>query len=154
MTTTTTSTAFTVSEREQRRSPEELASILENPGFGSVFTEHMAMIEWDKGQGWHDARVVPYGPIPLDPSAAVFHYAQEIFEGLKAYRHEDGTVWTFRPERNAERLNASSSRTTSLIASRNIVGGSSGSASRRAELLRRSALRSGRKVHTVPSACR
>ncbi|WP_289019823.1 branched-chain amino acid aminotransferase [uncultured Ornithinimicrobium sp.] len=110
MTTTTTSTAFTVTEREQRRSPEEIGAILENPGFGNVFTEHMAMIEWDKGQGWHDARVAPYGPIPLDPSAAVFHYGQEIFEGLKAYRHEDGTVWTFRPERNAERLNASARR--------------------------------------------
>ena len=110
MTTTTTSTAFSVTEREQPRAPEEIATILENPGFGNVFTDHMAMIEWDKGQGWHDARVVPYGPIPLDPSAAVFHYGQEIFEGLKAYRHEDGTVWTFRPERNAERLNSSARR--------------------------------------------
>ena len=110
MTTTPTSTSFAVTERNDRRSPEEIAELLTNPGFGSLFTEHMAVIDWDKGQGWHDPRVVPYGPIPLDPSAAVFHYAQEIFEGMKAYRHADGSVWTFRPERNAERFNASARR--------------------------------------------
>lgn len=110
MTTTPTSTSFAVTERSERRSPEEIAQLLENPGFGSLFTEHMAVIDWDREQGWHDPRVVPYGPIQLDPSAAVFHYAQEIFEGMKAYRHADGSVWTFRPERNAERFNASARR--------------------------------------------
>ena len=55
-------------------------------------------------QGWHDARITPYGPLTLDPATAVLHYAQEIFEGMKAYRHEDGSVWTFRPEENAERM--------------------------------------------------
>ena len=59
-------------------------------GFGSIFSDHMVRIEYDKGQGWHDARVEPYGPIVLDPAAMVFHYGQEIFEGLKAYRWADG----------------------------------------------------------------
>ena len=109
-TTTSAQAIFARTEAEQRRSADEIGTILENPGFGSKFTEHMVLIDWDKDQGWHDARVVPYGPIPLEPSAAVFHYGQEIFEGMKAYRHEDGSVWTFRPERNAERFNASARR--------------------------------------------
>ena len=112
MTTTPTSaqSVFARTEAAERRSADEIGAILESPGFGSTFTEHMVLVDWDREQGWHDARLVPYGPIPLDPSAAVFHYGQEIFEGLKAYRHEDGSVWTFRPERNAERLNASARR--------------------------------------------
>ncbi|WP_141817705.1 branched-chain amino acid aminotransferase [Ornithinimicrobium humiphilum] len=110
MTMTPTSTSFAVTERPERRSAEEIAQLLESPGFGNLFTEHMALIDWDREQGWHDPRVVPYGPIQLDPSAAVFHYAQEIFEGMKAYRHADGSIWTFRPERNAERFNASARR--------------------------------------------
>ncbi|MDO5740887.1 MAG: branched-chain amino acid aminotransferase [Ornithinimicrobium sp.] len=112
MSTTTTSshTPFAITERTQRASADEIATVLENPGFGTNFSEHMVLMDWDREQGWHDARVVPYGPIPLDPSAAVFHYGQEIFEGMKAYRHEDGTVWTFRPERNAERFNNSARR--------------------------------------------
>ncbi len=110
MTTTPTSTSFAVTENDGRATPEQIAAVLENPGFGTHFTDHMAMIDWSKGEGWHDARVVPYGPLQLDPSAAVFHYGQEIFEGMKAYRHADGTVWTFRPERNAERLNNSARR--------------------------------------------
>jgi branched-chain amino acid aminotransferase len=110
MTTTSPSTAFAVTERPERTSSEEIARILQNPGFGAVFTDHMVQVDWDRGEGWHDARIVPYGPLQLDPSAAVFHYGQEIFEGMKAYRHEDGSIWTFRPERNAERLNASARR--------------------------------------------
>jgi len=110
MSQTATSTSFAVTEASDRRSPEQISELLDNPGFGNLFTEHMVLVEWDKEQGWHDARLVPYGPIPLDPSAAVFHYAQEIFEGMKAYRHADGTVWTFRPERNAERFNNSARR--------------------------------------------
>ena len=73
------------------------AEILAAPGFGKYFTDHMARATWTRDDGWHDARVEPYGPIALDPSAAVLHYAQEIFEGMKAYRHADGSVWTFRP---------------------------------------------------------
>ena len=72
--------------------------ILAAPGFGLHFTDHMVLVEWTPEQGWHDARVQPYGPLSLDPATAVLHYAQEIFEGMKAYPHADGSVWTFRPE--------------------------------------------------------
>ena len=61
-------------------------------GFGKLFTDHMFLMNYTEGQGWHDGRIVPYGPISLDPSAMVFHYAQELFEGMKAYRTPDGTV--------------------------------------------------------------
>ena len=89
---------------------ERLAEILANPGFGTHFTDHMFTVEWTPAEGWHGARVTPYGPLTLDPATAVLHYAQEIFEGMKAYRHEDGSVWTFRPEANAERMVRSSRR--------------------------------------------
>ena len=88
----------------------ERAEILANPGFGVHFTDHMARATWTKGGGWHDGEVTAYGPITLMPSAAVLHYAQEIFEGLKAYRHEDGSVWSFRPEANAQRMQRSARR--------------------------------------------
>ncbi|MGI8899438.1 MAG: branched-chain amino acid aminotransferase [Nocardioides sp.] len=87
-----------------------LTEILAAPGFGIHFTDHMYIVEWTPGTGWHDARVTPYAPLTLDPATAVLHYAQEIFEGLKAYRHEDGSIWTFRPEANAERMMRSSKR--------------------------------------------
>src|SRR3990167_5335756 len=86
------------------------AQVLANPGFGTAFTDHMVEIDYAEGTGWHDARVVPYGPIALDPAAAVLHYAQEIFEGLKAYRLADGGIALFRPEANAQRFNASARR--------------------------------------------
>ncbi len=91
-------------------SPERLAEILADPGFGLHFTDHMFTTEWTPEQGWHDARITPYGPLSLDPATAVLHYAQEIFEGLKAYRHEDGSIWTFRPEENAARMIRSAQR--------------------------------------------
>jgi len=72
-------------------------------GFGEVFTDHMFIMDYTEGTGWHDPRIVPYGPLALDPAAAVLHYAQEMFEGLKAYRAEDGGVQLFRPEMNAKR---------------------------------------------------
>ena len=87
-----------------------LAEILANPGFGTHFTDHMFTVEWTPEDGWHDARITPYGPLTLDPATAVLHYAQEIFEGMKAYRHDDGSVWAFRPEANAERMVRSSHR--------------------------------------------
>jgi branched-chain amino acid aminotransferase len=87
-----------------------LAEILANPGFGTHFSDHMLTVEWTPDQGWHDARITPYGPLTLDPATAVLHYAQETFEGMKAYRHDDGSVWTFRPEANAERMVRSSHR--------------------------------------------
>ncbi len=86
------------------------AQILENPGFGTHFSDHMVSIEWSEGRGWHDATVGPRQAIPLDPAAAVLHYAQEIFEGLKAYRQQDGGVALFRPEANAARFNRSAER--------------------------------------------
>ncbi|MFJ9316211.1 branched-chain amino acid aminotransferase [Pimelobacter simplex] len=87
-----------------------LAEILANPGFGSHFSDHMFTVEWTPEQGWYDARITPYGPITLDPAAAVLHYAQETFEGMKAYRHDDDSLWLFRPEANAERMIRSSHR--------------------------------------------
>src|SRR5207253_5541214 len=101
---------ITTSLSAHKASDERLAEILADPGFGNYFTDHMLTIEWTPDQGWHAARVEPYGPLTLDPATAVLHYAQEIFEGMKAYRHEDGSVWLFRPEANAERLMRSSQR--------------------------------------------
>lgn len=79
-------------------------------GFGKYFTDRMLVVEWKAGQGWCDARIEPYGPFSLDPSCAVFHYAQEIFEGLKAYKWADGRIALFRPEMNARRFNQSADR--------------------------------------------
>ena len=79
-------------------------------GFGSIFTDHMFVMNYDEGQGWHDARIVPYGPIELDPSAMCLHYGQTVFEGMKAYRAKDGRVLLFRPEKNMARLNVSNER--------------------------------------------
>ena len=89
---------------------EARAQILANPGFGTAFSDHMVSVSYDESKGWHSAEVLPYGPIPLDPAAAVLHYAQEIFEGLKAYRLADGGIARFRPEANAARFNASATR--------------------------------------------
>ena len=93
-----------------RRTRSERDSILEDPGFGLNFTDHMAVATWTLADGWHDSAVVPYGPFALDPATAVLHYAQGVFEGLKAYRHGDGSVWLFRPEKNAERFARSARR--------------------------------------------
>ncbi|TWP33318.1 branched-chain amino acid aminotransferase [Leekyejoonella antrihumi] len=101
---------FTVNQRPDPVSDEDRAAILAKPGFGKFFTDHMVQITWTKDDGWHDAKVTAYGPLQLDPSAAVLHYAQEIFEGMKAYRHADGSVWTFRPEANAGRFARSAAR--------------------------------------------
>lgn len=79
-------------------------------GFGHIFTDHMFIMDYDEGMGWHDARIVPYQPLVLDPSALVFHYAQECFEGLKAYRCADGSVQLFRPDKNAERMQSTHDR--------------------------------------------
>jgi len=89
---------------------DRLAEILANPGFGTHFTDHMFTVEWTPAKGWYDARVTPYGPLTVDPATAVLHYAQETFEGMKAYRHADGSIWTFRPEENAKRMVRSSHR--------------------------------------------
>ena len=86
------------------------AGLVADPGFGKIFSDHMVTIDWTEGQGWHSATLGPRQPIALDPAAAVLHYAQEIFEGLKAYRMADGTMALFRPEANARRFNASAQR--------------------------------------------
>jgi branched-chain amino acid aminotransferase len=92
------------------QSHAEREAILADPGFGLHFTDHMAVATWTAADGWHDSAIVPYGPFSLDPATAVLHYAQEIFEGLKAYRRADGTVWLFRPDQNAARMIRSADR--------------------------------------------
>lgn len=92
------------------RTQVQREEILADPGFGSTFTDHMFIADWTSEQGWHDPRVVPYAPLMLDPATAVLHYAQEVFEGLKAYVHPDESIWTFRPRRNAARLANSARR--------------------------------------------
>jgi branched-chain amino acid aminotransferase len=87
----------------------EREALLVNPGFGRVFTDHMAVIQYTEGRGWHDARIEARTPLQLDPASAVLHYAQEIFEGMKAYRVGDGAV-LFRPDANARRFNSSANR--------------------------------------------
>src|SRR6478752_5508319 len=99
-----------VTRSENPTSVEERTAILADPGFGKFFTDHMVDICWSERGGWHRPRVQPYGPITLDPATAVLHYAQEIFEGLKAYRHADGSVWTFRADQNAQRFARSAKR--------------------------------------------
>ena len=94
---------------------EKAAVLKEKPaedklGFGKHFTDHMFVMDYSTEKGWHDARIVPYGPIALDPSAMVFHYAQELFEGMKAYRTADGDIQLFRPMKNIERMNATCDR--------------------------------------------
>jgi branched-chain amino acid aminotransferase len=88
----------------------ERDAILKNPAFGQVFTDHMITIRWSEASGWHDARLEPYGPFTLDPATSVFHYAQEFFEGLKAYRQDNGSIAMFRPDANAARFNSSARR--------------------------------------------
>src|SRR6188508_832050 len=105
-----TTLQFLRSNNPEAKSEMERMEILADPGFGQHFTDHMVDICWSERGGWHRPRVQPYGPIALDPAAAVLHYAQEIFEGLKAYRHADGSIWTFRPEANAARMQRSAKR--------------------------------------------
>lgn len=113
MTTTETELApleFSVTKNLAARSAAQRDEALANPGFGTIFTDHMVDICWSARGGWHRPRVQPYGPISLDPAAAVLHYGQEIFEGIKAYRHADGSIHTFRPDQNAARLQRSARR--------------------------------------------
>src|SRR5262245_56999833 len=101
---------YQVTPSDRARSAAERAAILADPGFGKYFTDHMVAIAYDKARGWHDAQVRAYGPLSLDPAASVLHYGQEIFEGIKAYRHADGSIWTFRPDANGARLQRSARR--------------------------------------------
>jgi len=90
--------------------PEQRAALLQNPGFGRVFSDHMVTIRYHESKGWHDARIEPRAPIPMDPAAAVLHYAQEVSKGLKAYRTANGGATLFRPQENARRFQQSAER--------------------------------------------
>jgi branched-chain amino acid aminotransferase len=92
------------------RDAEQRAALLAEPGFGRVFTDHMATAVWTRDGGWQDPCIRPYGPLSLDPATSFLHYGQAIFEGFKAYRHADGSIHTFRPERNAARFQRSADR--------------------------------------------
>ena len=89
---------------------DRIAEILTNPGFGQYFTDHMVRATWTADDGWHGAELTPYAPLMLDPATNFLHYGQAIFEGLKAYRHADGSIQTFRPMQNAERFARSARR--------------------------------------------
>ena len=104
------SLSFELRPNPNPRTDAEREAILADPGFGLHFTDHMAVATWTAADGWHDSAIVPYGPFSLDPATAVLHYAQEIFEGLKAYGHADGSVWLFRPDQNAARMARSAKR--------------------------------------------
>ncbi len=93
-----------------RTSISERERLLADPGFGRIFTEHMVRRRWTAGSGWHDSELVPYAPLIMDPGTAVLHYAQAVFEGLKAFRQADGGVAVFRPDAHASRFRKSARR--------------------------------------------
>ena len=101
---------FTVTLNAAARSSTERNAVLADPGFGAHFTDHMVLTDFSDRFGWHDPRVVPYGPLPLDPATTALHYGQQIFEGLKVYRQPDGHLRVFRPHMNARRFAASAAR--------------------------------------------
>src|SRR5690606_35742100 len=105
-----TAATFTRRAHPAPASAADRDAAIANPGFGTVFTDHMASIDWSDGKGWHSATIGPRERLSLDPATAVLHYAQEIFEGLKAYKLADGSMALFRPEENARRFNASARR--------------------------------------------
>lgn len=102
--------SFTLHPTATPTPAEQRSALLANPGFGKVFTDHMASVRYSADRGWHDAEIIARAPIALDPAAAVLHYAQEIFEGLKAYRTADDHIVSFRADANAARFNASAAR--------------------------------------------
>ncbi|MGH8774931.1 MAG: branched-chain amino acid aminotransferase [Jiangellaceae bacterium] len=110
MTATVQRLEFTTSLSAAPMGAQRRADVLVNPGFGLTFTDHMVRATWTPDAGWHDAGVGPYAPLSLDPATAVLHYAQAIFEGMKAYRHPDGSIWTFRPRVNGARFARSARR--------------------------------------------
>ena len=104
------SLAFPVRSTSLPTTDADLAPIFADPGFGVHFSDRMAQATWTEAAGWHDDEIADFGTFPVSPADAVLHYAQEIFEGLKAYRHADDSVWLFRPERNAHRFALSAER--------------------------------------------
>ena len=95
---------------ERTTQPKEKPAAGQKLGFGKIFTDHMFVMNYTEGQGWHDPRIVPFQRISLSPAAMVYHYGQEMFEGLKAYKNPDGNVYLFRPDMNAKRTNSSNDR--------------------------------------------
>lgn len=98
---------FSVTASSAAVPPARRSQLIANPRFGRVFTDHMVSVDWKAGRGWHDGRLEPYAPLVLDPATAVFHYGQEVLEGLKAYRQPDGALALFRPRENAARFQKS-----------------------------------------------
>lgn len=103
-------TNFSVTKNSSGKTDEQRKEILDNPGFGKYFTDHMVLIDWEQDKGFINPRVVPYAKLEVDPANMTLHYGQAIFEGLKAYRHKDGTIKTFRPFENAKRFARSAKR--------------------------------------------
>ena len=101
---------FTVLPNDHPASDAKRQELIDKPAFGQIFSDNMAHMTWTDGEGWSDRRIEPYGPLKMDPGASVLHYAQECFEGLKAYHHADGSIWLFRPDANAERFQNSAKR--------------------------------------------
>lgn len=101
---------FKIEKNSNPVSDAKREELLANPGFGRIFTDHMAVVQWTEDKGWHDAVICPRKPFEIDPASAILHYGQEIFDGLKAYRARDGRVLLFRPEANAERFQKSAER--------------------------------------------
>lgn len=92
---------------ERTRNPKPARAANETPAFGTVFTDHMCLIDYKEGKGWHNPRIVPYSGLPTEPASTVLHYGQAIFDGLKGFRGKDGVIRLFRPKAHAERLNRS-----------------------------------------------
>ncbi|HIW92820.1 MAG TPA: branched-chain amino acid aminotransferase [Candidatus Corynebacterium avicola] len=105
-----TTQPFTRTLTDTPTSVERINEVLANPGFGKYFTDHMVVVDWTEDDGWHEPRLVPYAPLQIDPASSVLHYGQAIFEGLKAYRQPDGSIATFRPDKNAARIRSSARR--------------------------------------------
>ncbi|WP_336276749.1 branched-chain amino acid aminotransferase [Bartonella sp. CB178] len=104
------SLTFKIEKHPSPLSNEDREKILKNPGFGQFFTDHMGVVRWTEGKGWHSAVISRYKSLEVDPASTVFHYGQEIFEGLKAYRARDGRILLFRPDANAKRFTESARR--------------------------------------------
>lgn len=101
---------FTILYNDNLVSDSKRNELIDKPSFGEVFSDSMVHMSWTKGEGWSDRRIEPYAPLKMDPGSAVLHYALECFEGLKAYKRKDGSIWLFRPDVNAERFKNSARR--------------------------------------------
>jgi branched-chain amino acid aminotransferase len=108
--TETSTLEFAATQSGHRASAEARAKLLADPGFGRIFTEHMVRISWNRERGWHEAELVPYAPLQLDPAVSVLHYAQAVFEGLKAFRQQGGGIAVFRADQHAARFQRSARR--------------------------------------------